>query len=394
MKNIKLIITIIVILVLVIGGVLLVKKRKEEIANLPTPKKPVYVVNGAVIKRGEIKEFRNFIGKVEADNKVNISTKLAGYIVKLYITEGQKVKKGDIIAIIDDKPVKLSIQSLRTNIETLNSQLRALKTQQEALKVALETARNIYNRDLKLYEKKAISKEKLELSKTNYEKAKANYNQVLANIKDIKNKIKQTEDQIKIKQNDLRYTIIKSPVDGVVSKVLLKEGNLAITGKPIAVIETSKNYKILFSFPAGLNISKGTEVFIKSEKGELKTEILKIYPNADNNGLSIAEIRVDTLPEDIKVGSFVNLAVLVGKAKGFIVPNNSILHLTGKSYIIITKGGKFVKIPIKILASNEYYSVIESPQIEEGLQVAVAEESKLKVLAMGVKGKIILESKD
>ena len=390
MRKLKYLIFPIIIILLVIGAVMLVKKRKQEIAHLETPQKPVYVVNGAIIKRGAIAETRDFIGKVEADNTINVSTKMAGYILKLNITEGQKVRKGDIIAVIDSKPIKLSIQSLQTNIQTLNTQLQALEIQLQAAKTAMETARNTYNRDLKLYKRKAIAKEKLEMSLTNYEKAKANYKQIIASIENTRNKIKQTYDQIEMKQNDLNYTYIKAPTNGVVSKVLMKEGNLAVAGKPIAVIQTDGDYKILFSYPPNLDIQKGDRVIIKSNEGDFEATIAKIYPATDKNGLNIAEVRINRLPNDVKVNSLVNLSAITKEIEGYIVPNNSILHLTDKSYIIITKDGKFTKIPVRILASNEKYSVIEGEGISEGMPVAVATESKLRVLALGVKGKILV----
>ncbi|SNZ08058.1 RND family efflux transporter, MFP subunit [Persephonella hydrogeniphila] len=387
-KILKIVITAVVIGLIAFGAVSLLKKRKAQLSNLPTPEIPVYVVKGAIVKKGQITVKRTFLGKVYSDNEVKVSTKFGGYIKSVKINEGDKVKKGQIIATVDPTPVNLEIQNLKHNIDILKNQLKALTVQKEATEIALKTAENIYKRDLRLFKKKAISKEKLEISQTNYEKAKASYEAVLSNIQSTKDKIKETKNRIKIRQNDLNYLYIKSPVDGVVSRILLKEGNYAGKGKPIAVIQKTGNYKILVSLP--LLLKEGTQVFLKTENSVIKTKINRVYPETDKNSLYTAEIRLNRLPEDIKIGSLINVDFIVSEKEGLIVPRNAIFHMTGGTYILTVKDSRFVKIPVKIVAEDEGNAIIKG-DISEGTPVAVAEENKLRILSTGKKGKLVLQ---
>jgi len=233
----------------------------------------------------------------------------------------------------------------------------------------------------------------LEISQTNYEKAKASYESVLSNIKITEEKIKQTENQIRIKENELSYLTIKSPINGIVSAVLLNKGNLAVVGKAIIKIQKTENYKILVSFPSSVQIREGTEAIIRFGKIPYKTEVKKVYPETDKNGLQVVELRINKLPTNMKIGSLVNVSFILNKANGLIVPNNAILNLTNGSYVLTVKEGVFQKIPIKVVASDGIFSVIEG-NITEGTPVAVAEENKLRLLAMGKRGKIITGAKD
>ena len=389
-KPIKIVIFILLFALLVIIGISLIKKRKAEVANLPTPKEPIYAVEGTKIKKGQIAVKETYLGKVYSDNTVKIATKFPAYIKEVKISEGDFVKKGQLIAVIDQTPINLEIENLSSDISTLKTQLNALLTQKEAEETALKTYENMYIRDKNLYEKKAISKEKLEISQTNYEKAKAGYDAVLANIKATKNKIKEIENQIKIRKNDLNYLFIASPIDGVVSQVLLKEGNFVSPGVPIATIEKEGNYKILVSLPK--LVKEGTEVIIKAENSQLPAKVNKIYPSTDQNSLYTAEIRVDKLPEDVKFGSFVNIDFILERKEGFIVPKNSLLNLTNGTYILTVKDNQFVKIPVNVIATDESNALIEG-NVSEGIPVAVAEENKLRMLALGKKGKLIVEEK-
>ncbi|WP_457626386.1 efflux RND transporter periplasmic adaptor subunit [Persephonella sp.] len=388
-KNIpKIIITAVTVALIALGAVSLLKKRKAQLANLPTPERPVYVVKGAVVKKGQIVVKRTFTGKVYSDNEVKVTTKFGGYIKSIRVSEGDPVQKGQIIATIDPVSVNLEIQNLKHNIDILKSQIEALKAQKEAAEIALKTSENIYKRDLRLFHSKAISKEKLELSRANYEKIKASYRKVLSDIKVIKDKINETKNRIKIKQNDLNYLYIRSPVDGVVSKVFLREGNYAAKGKPIAVIQKTGDFKVLVSLPVFLK--KGTQAILKAESTVIKTKIKKIYPEADKNSLYTAEIRIDKIPENIKVGSLVNVEFVIEKKEGLIAPRNAVLHTARGSYILTVKNNRFVKLPVKVVAEDEKHVLIEG-DLSEGTAVAVAEENKLRMLSVGKRGKLILQ---
>ncbi len=388
-KFIKIAIFILIVAVLAFGGITLLKKRKAQLANLPTPERPVYVVKGALVKKGHVTVKRDFIGKIEPDNIVLVSTKYPGYIKKLYVSENSKVKKGDLIAVIDDFPVKKEIENLSLSIGSLKTQVEALYSQKGALKIALQTAKNIYLRNEKLYKKKAIPKEKLEISYSNFKKTEAQYKQTIAKIQELQAKISQLKNQIQVKKDQLSYLVIKSPVNGVVSKVFVKEGNIAFKGKPVVSIETNKNYKLLVSFPSKTSVKAGTPVVVHLISKDILSSVKKVYPSADKNSLYTAEIRLKELPEGIKSNSLINVSFILEKKEGLLVPKNAILNLTGKTYILTVKDNQFVKIPVKIVAIDEKNALIEG-NVSEGTPVAVAEESKLRLLALGKKGKLIL----
>ncbi len=387
-KYIKVIVFLLVVVLLAAGGIILLKKRKQQLANLPKPEKPIYVVKGTLVKKGAIEEKRQFLGKITPDKLVNISTKYPGYIKKLYVSENTKVKKGQLILSIDPQPIKKEIENLKLSIQTLKAQLEALLSQKEALKTAYKTAQNIYLRNKKLYQKKAIPKEALEQSYSNYKKAEAQYKQTLAGIKELQAKISQTQNQIKIKENQLSYLEIKSPIDGVVSKVFLKEGNLAPAGKPVLQLQTEKRFKILVQYPQNLPVKEKTKAVIKTENKQVLSYINKIYPSAEKNNLFTAEIILENLPDNLKVNSLVNVDIYIKKAEGFIVPNNAILHLTDGDYVLTQKEESLEKIPVKVIAQDEKYSVIEG-NIHEGMLIAIGDESKLRLLSVIKKGKII-----
>jgi RND family efflux transporter MFP subunit len=390
-KFIKILITIIIIVLIAVGGIRLLKMRKAQLANLPTPQHPVYTVKGAIVQKGVVLEKNKFLGKIVPENEVNVSTKFAGNIEKVYVNEGDKVKKGQLLAKLDDSNIQIAIQNLKINKEALQNQLKSLEAQLESAKSNYEFVKTNFERDKKLFEGKAISEIQFLQSKTQLDTAKAKIDSIKANIEALKNKISSIDKQVELKKSDLKYLDIYSSVNGVVEKVFLREGNLAVPGKPILRLQSSK-YKILINFPKdylGL-IKVGTLATVDFHGVIKKLRIDNIYPSADKNSLAIAEIYMNKLPENTPSNSFVNVVLINKKVEGLTVPNFAILHLTNGTFVLTNKEGEFIKIPVKVLAQDEKKAVIEG-NIKEGAPVAVAMENKLRLLAMGKKGKILLK---
>jgi RND family efflux transporter MFP subunit len=390
-KALKIFIVLLVIIVLAVGGIRLLKKRKAEVANLPTPEQPVYIVKGAVAKKGKVVEKVKFLGKIVPEDEVYLSTKFSGNIEKMLVNEGDKIRKGQLIAKIDDSQIRLAIENLKINKEALESQLKGLKAQLESAKSDYRFVKTNYERDKKLFKGKAISEIQFLQSQTKLESAEAKVKSVESNINSLKDKINSIDKQIEMKKSDLKYLDIYSSVDGTVEKVLLKEGNLATKGKPLLKIQ-SHSFKILINFPDSYvgRIKKGTTALVDFNGIKQKLSITKIYPSADRNSLSVAEIKLNKLPKNTVSNSLVNVSLILKESKGIIVPKFAILHLTNGNFLITQKNGKFVKIPVEVIAEDEKFAVVKG-NIQEGTPVAVAMESKLRLLAMGKKGKIVVK---
>ena len=392
-KILKILIGLVIVIVLAIGGIKLLKTRRAQLANLQTPQEPVYMVKGSVVKQGIVVEKVNYLGKIIPENDINVSTKFAGNIEKIYVNEGDKVKKGQLIAKIDSSPVKIAIQNLEINKEALKNQIKSLEAELESAKSNYQFVKTNFERDKKLFKGKAISEIQFLQSKTQLDTAKSKIEALKSNILSLKDKISSIDKQIEQKKDDLKYLNIYSSVDGTVGKVILREGNLALTGRPILKIQSS-DYKILINFPQNYTglIKKGTLAYVNFNGKQKKFYINKIYPSADKNSLSVAEIKIKSLPEGIPSNSFVNVVLITKKVKGLSVPKIAVLHLSNGTFILTNKEGKFIKIPVKVVAEDEKNAIIKG-NIKEGTSVAVAMENKLRLLALGKKGKILLEGK-
>jgi RND family efflux transporter MFP subunit len=338
------VIALILVVLVAFKGKGLMEERRNEIVKEPLPQKRSISVSTTKPIQGSMKELNPFLATVQSAKSIKVSTKLAGYIQKIYVEESQKVSKGDLLATIDS--------------EELNSNISQLKSSMAQQQNDLALARQIYNRNQKLYQVGGLAKEQVDTSRVIMQGKKT----VIVTTKE---KIKQLEHQ-------KSYLSIKAPFTGEVDSILQYEGDLALTGKPILSMSNGVK-KLIFSFVAGKSsILKGQKVFIdEQEIGSIK-EIKTLA----KQGLVQAEVAVNkTLTEP--VGSSINIKVLTAEKQGCIVPSDTLLHKTEGDFVMTYKESKFQAMKVQTVMSQEN-RVMVSPC--PSLPIAVGSEVLLAKL--------------
>jgi RND family efflux transporter MFP subunit len=346
--NKKLVITVVVVLAVVALGIKgkgLLEKRKTEVANEALPSVESISVPVVNAIEGKLKHTEGYLAQIVSDKSIKLSTKLAGYVEKVYVEESQVVKKGDILVSID------AIE-IRSNIDALKATLLAQEND-------LSLAKSIYTRNEKLYKVGGLSKEKLDISKVTLQAKEA----VITNTTQ---KIAQLEHQ-------LSYLKIIAPFDGIIDAILMHEGDLAATGKPIVSMSNGKK-KLVFSYAPTKNteILKDQMVLLDSEKiGHIKA----IYTTS-KNGLISAEVALSS-EMNLPVGSSVNIEVLTKEAQGCILPDGTLLHKKEGTFVMAYEKGSFKPLKVNV-EMQEKSQVLLSPC--PSTPVAKASEVKLSAL--------------
>lgn len=329
-----------------IKGKLLLEERKAEIDDTTIPQKMVQSVSVITAKHGEIKEIKSYLAQIAFDKSIKVSTKMAGYIKKVYVNEGDRVKKGSLLAKID--------------AEDIDSNIALLRTTMEQQKNDLALAEQIYNRNLKLYDIGGLAKEQVDISKVVMEGKESI-------IKVSRQKISQLQEQKK-------YLNIKAPFNGIIDTVILYGGDLAVAGKPILTMSSGVK-KLLFNYTLHQNqIKKTQKVFYKGEKiGEIK-----LIKNIAKSGLIQAEVSLNKSLK-IPIGSSINIDVLIKRARGCIIPNKTLLHKKDGLYIMVYKDRKFKSLKVNKILDNSRETIISSCPKEK---IAIGNETMLSQLTI------------
>jgi len=369
-----LILLLILIVVGTVAGKLLIEKRKKELLSYPTPKSYPLPVEYATVKEGKLREEFNYLGEVLPYSYADVSTKVAGTVLKLYKREGEHFKKGEPLVELDSSEIESSVLALENEKRAKESLLSGLKSQLQAAQVAAENAKREYERELFLYRRGAVPKEAVEKSQNAYEAAVAKVKTVKSQIRELELSIKSLEKKKEAVASQLKYTKIRALKDGTVSQVLIYPGAVALPGKPIMKVFYSQGLRVLVKVPPedAKELQIGETVLVE---GKPEGVLTKLYPTADRgSSLYIAEVKLEKT--DLKPNQLVKTTLFGKEAEGIVLPSSAILHLKNGTAVLLLENGTVNPVYVKVLKRVNGL-VIVSGKLKPGEKVAVGRESKL-----------------
>lgn len=249
---------------------------------------------------------REYIGVTEAESAGELSFSVSGQVDGIYVSEGEKVKKGQRLASVDA-------------VTLHNSYLAAQSSCQQA--------QDAYERMKKLYDNGSLPEIK---------------------FVEVRTRLNQAESAYAISRKQLNDAVIYAPYDGFISKSSITVGENVIPGKPVFTLLDTDNLKIRFSVPEkeiGL-ITTGdiAEIRIPTiSKESIKGKVTeKGVTTSSLNPLYEVKVKIDNAKGAILPGMTCNVHIINEKnEKLIIVPVRSVmLGENGKKYVWTIKEGK------------------------------------------------------
>lgn len=272
-----------------------------------------------VARPGENTTGTNIIasGVVEAAQTANISTRVMGYINKIYVKVGDHVQAGQLLVSINSN----DILAKRAQTDAMISQAQA----------ALANAQKDYDRFTVLYNKQSASAKELDNVTLQYNAAKAN----LEAAKQMRNEA----------NAQLSYANITAPFSGVVTQKLLDAGSIANPGMPILTIEQNSSLQVSAAIPESqislLQQNSEATIVVKSTGKTLKGNVAQVSESSQfSGGQYLIKINIaDKDKEGLYAGMYVNVSIPVKQkvetsadAGAVLVPQTAIVYkdqLTG-----------------------------------------------------------------
>lgn len=157
-------------------------------------------------------------GKIEADAQVDISADITGRIVQLGVKEGDLVKKGQFLVLIDPAQYQSSVKRLEGFLASSQASLVQAQTNRDQLKRQLDRWTEMRKINAAL-----VSQEQVEQAQQQYDVAVATYNAAAANVDQARGSLSESRDQ-------LAKTRILSPINGRVVRLPVEVGEVAVPG--------------------------------------------------------------------------------------------------------------------------------------------------------------------
>jgi len=347
---------IVIVLVIVIGLGAVRMKRAKQKNHAPLLKSVPMVVETAPVDRQAVSSGRHVLGEVIGADEDEIAPRIMARVLEIKVREGDRVSRGQVMAILDDREQQDGLEAARIAHEAA---AMAARVQSEA------TAR-----DKDLYDAKAISQEQWDRSRTR----EATFNAKLA----------EADRNLKHARTRLSYTRLSASVDGVVTQRLADPGDLAVPGKPLLKVVHQANVRVRGKLPQEdlVRLEVGQPVTVTAGDHTVTAEVSRVFPAMDPNHLAVFEVDLANPPASFVAGMTVGVDISFSLAKGISVPVTALLEGENGAWVFKVKEQVIHTVRIEVLATGST-RVAVSGDLAEGDLVVTARPSRLMMLSEG-----------
>jgi RND family efflux transporter, MFP subunit len=297
-----------------------------------------------------------YSASIRGRQDIDIYPQVSGFLTKLCVEEGQAVRKGQVLFIIDQVPYRAALQTAEANVE--------------AARASVATAQLTYDSKKELFAQNVISEFDLQTSYNNLLTAKA--------------QLAQTEAQRVSAANNLSYTEVKSPADGVVGTLPYRVGALvsASLPKPLTTVSDNSDMYVYFSMTENQLLDMARRYGSRSKALEEMPAIELIlndkstYPSQGKIETISGVIDTSTGTVSLRAvfpnkegllqsGGAGNVVVPVQKRNCIVVPQAATYEVQDKVFVFKVVDGKAQSAPVEVTRVNGGKEYI----VDKGLNV-------------------------
>ena len=282
-------------------------------------------VEVAAVILGDISSYFTGTATLEAEKETEVVAKVGGVVTRIYVEEGDYIKRGQALAKLDDE--KLSVQ-----MEQATANLKKLETE--------------YQRSVELYDERLISDQDFQSAKFRYESQKATYD---------------------LQKLDLEYTSIRSPISGVVAERMIKVGNMVVTNQPVFQVTDLEPLLAVLHVPERLvgelkvgQVSKLTVDALAEET--FAGQVERISPVVDpSTGTIKVTVTVYDASRQLKPGMFARINIVNDVHMGTVLaPRDAIIEEDKETSVFVVRDSTVFKQDIETGYVNSIYIEVVS----------------------------------
>jgi membrane fusion protein, multidrug efflux system len=337
-------------------------------ANTPAQPAAVDVTTAPAIVR-ELPRFFEATGSMTGDEQTDVAPSVAGKVVAIGIDLGSYVKRGQMIARLDDVDAKLRVEQAEAQVEQAKSALRqaeekvGIRAGQSFdpnkvpdvanARVALELAEKNLRRSEKLIESGDISRSMYDQQKAQRDQLREQYESALslarqnyAAVMTARANVANAVSQLGLARRNLSYTLVFSPIDGFVAERTADIGEYVSPNAKIATIVRTNPLRVRIDIPeqaipvvtVGQSVSVTTSAW---PDRNFSGRIARISPNVTPTSRTLTvEAEIENSSGALKPGQFATVRILQSRAEpAVLVPSRAVRSESGVNRVFVIKDG-------------------------------------------------------
>jgi len=199
-------------------------------ANLWYTRTPATAVTVETIKTRDLEAIVSASGKIQPKRLVNISADTSGRVVDLAVNEGDRIRKGQFLLQIDPKSLRTRVDSGTASLQAAEGSLEQLRQSVETARAQLDQAQKNLARQKDLWNQQLTTRESLEKADNDVAVATSALREREKTVTAQAARIDQERAGLESARYDLSKVRIESPIDGIVTRRNIQEGETAVIG--------------------------------------------------------------------------------------------------------------------------------------------------------------------
>jgi membrane fusion protein, multidrug efflux system len=288
----------------------------EQTRTAPSPE-TVRNIPVIAVQQASVPDLLEAVGTVRAAQTSDAASQMMGNIVEIRAHEGDRVQRGQVLAVIDDSQPRAAVE--RATAADLAAQQQTVGADSD-LALAESTLKRYQN----LYEKKSVSPQEFDEVKARQQAARARRDMAKAGHAQAQAALSQA-------RTSLDYTRIRAPFEGVVTEKKADSGTLASPGMPIFTVEDVRRYRL----EATVNendlryVRTGQQVSVSIDaldNAGLNGRVVQIVPAADSASRTFL-VKIE-LPTDTRLrsGLFGRAQFSRGERQALLIPRSAVVE--------------------------------------------------------------------
>ncbi|HNS10279.1 MAG TPA: biotin/lipoyl-binding protein [Candidatus Ozemobacteraceae bacterium] len=384
-----LIIAVIAIAIIALAGTGLLKIRSKLAMARPMESRPL-AARIVKVETGQVEKTIAALATVKSAATVQIKAETGGKILSLPLREGDRVKAGQVIGLIDSREQDAQLQAAKARNQSASNQVAATAATLQMLTSQIDAAQTNFEfwtgelkRDEELYQAGAIAQTAFENTRNRHAEAQSRLTSLKSQIQSQKSQVDALLSQKTASEKDVTlwqvrrdYTELTSPVDGIISARLQEEGNRVLPGVAVYNIEDTTKTRLIMQVPqeAAAKIEPGQPVSLRSH-ASASFSVSRVFPVLNELRQVIVEAETQTLCPGLVYDMQIPVRIAVERGAGTVIPEEARFVDFSRSdrfFVYVVKNDMALRTSVKaVLEGDNGMTLVNAAEIPPETVLAV-----------------------
>ncbi len=314
----------------------------------------------APVQRQDVAAEVQGTGTISVDVLANIGAKIPGRIERVFVDQGDFVRKGEVVAELEDTDLRHQLQDSQARLASARAREEAAGATLEARRATEWQTQRAWEREKHLVATGAVSQEEADQYEEQYRTAASAVGAATADVGAAQKEVAAVAADVRLQQFNLSETKIFTYVSGVVVNLPKRPGDAIVPGEAVITIAdpnlTMANAFVDQRFSGEISKGQPATVILRGrESSPIQGYVYRVSPQADPATEEMTvEVNFPLSPKLLQIGQWADAYVKVGEAKNaLVVPSSAVMQM-GNQHVVLVAGAnhKVRQVKVEVLASS------------------------------------------